>query len=338
MSVKRRIVIVAVLLLVAVAAAVGWRALRDGEADNGRLVMYGNVDIREVDLAFRVGGRLAELDVDEGDSVRAGDRIGRLDDEPLREDLAVIEAEIARVEAELARLVAGPRPQEIERARATVREVEAAHARAERDFRRQQGLLEQGASSEKVLEAARTLFEETRARLAAARETVDLLEEGSRTEDIAAARAALAAARAERERALTRIDDAALVSPSDGVVLTRVHEPGSMLQPGSPVVTLSLRDPVYVRAYVDEPNLGRVSPGTEVWVTSDSSDRRLRGQVGFVSPRAEFTPKSVETEDLRTDLVYRLRIVVEDDADQLLQGMPVTVEVAGANGDGGQRG
>jgi HlyD family secretion protein len=106
-----------------------------------------------------------------------------------------------------------------------------------------------------------------------------------------------------------------------------VREPGSMLAQGAPVYTLSLRDPIYVRAYVAEPDFGKVPPGTEVTVTSDSSDRAYRGRVGFVSSRAEFTPRAVQTPELRTDLVYRLRIVVEDADDALLQGMPVTVRV-----------
>jgi HlyD family secretion protein len=100
-----------------------------------------------------------------------------------------------------------------------------------------------------------------------------------------------------------------------------------MLAQGAPVYTLSLRDPVYVRAYVAEPDLGRVVPGREVWLTTDSSTQRYRGQIGFVSPRAEFTPRTVQTLELRTDLVYRLRIVVHDADSALRQGMPVTVEV-----------
>jgi HlyD family secretion protein len=113
-------------------------------------------------------------------------------------------------------------------------------------------------------------------------------------------------------------------------VLTRVREPGSMVSAAAPVYTLSLRDPVYVRAYVGERQLGQVVPGTAVTVRSDSSDKTYQGQVGFVSPRAEFTPKSVETTELRTDLVYRLRIVVADPDDALRQGMPVTIQVGNA--------
>jgi len=100
-----------------------------------------------------------------------------------------------------------------------------------------------------------------------------------------------------------------------------------MVASQSTVYSLSLDAPVYVRAYVGEPDLGRIAPGTPVRVRTDASEKAYSGQVGFVSPRAEFTPKTVETTDLRTDLVYRLRIVVDDADDALRQGMPVTVEV-----------
>ena len=117
------------------------------------------------------------------------------------------------------------------------------------------------------------------------------------------------------------------MAPSDGTVMTRVREPGSMVASSTPVYTLSLRNPVYVRAYVSEPNLGRIAPGAAVRVHTDSSGKAYRGQIGFISPRAEFTPKTVETAALRTDLVYRVRIVLPGGARVLRQGMPVTVRV-----------
>jgi len=289
------------------------------------LVLYGNVDIREVELGFRVGGRLAAMHFEEGDTVETGELVAEIDGEPYAETIALAEAQVAEARARLALLERGSRPQEIEQAQARVREAEAAHEQARRDFARQEGLVETGASSEKALERARALRDETAARLSSAREALALVREGFRSEDIAAGRAALAAAEARLEQARTQLDDTRLLSPSDGIVIARIHEPGSMLGAGTPVYSLSLVEPVYVRAYVAEPQLGRAAPGKEVWVTTDSSGRRYRGQIGFVSPRAEFTPRSVETPELRTDLVYRLRIVVTESDDRLRQGMPVTV-------------
>ncbi|HLT92575.1 MAG TPA: secretion protein HlyD [Woeseiaceae bacterium] len=326
MGKRARVAVIAVALAAVIAAWAGWNAWR-GDGAETALTLYGNVDIREVELAFRVGGRLQAMEVDEGDRVRQGQRLAALDPEPYRDALAMAEARVAARQANLAKLESGSRPQEVQQARAAVREAEAAFANAERDLRRQEELYESGGSSRKVVDAALALRDATAARLASAREALALALEGPRAEDIAAARAELDVALAERQQAMTRLDDTALVAPADGTILARVREPGAVLPPGATVYTLSLDAPVYVRAWVSEPNLGRIVPGAAVFVTTDSSDRRYRGQVGFVSPRAEFTPRSVETTDLRTDLVYRLRIVVTDADEHLRQGMPVTVSV-----------
>jgi membrane fusion protein YbhG len=327
MTKQRRVllsIIGAVLLLVAGFALWSRFGANDGAS---KLVLYGNVDIREVELAFRVPGRLLTMGFDEGDGVHAGATVAALDAEPYREALAVAAARVAQAQANVAKLEAGTRPQDIERARSAVREAEAAHASAASDFTRQQGLATSGASSEKMLEAARARRDETAARRAAASEALALAEEGFRAEDIAAARAELAAAAAQREQAQTQLDDTTLTAPSDGTLISRMREPGSMLGAGVPVYALSLRDPLYVRAYVDEPSLGKLAPGKRVSVRTDSSKKLYTGQIGFISPRAEFTPRSVETTALRTDLVYRLRIVVQDADEGLRQGMPVTVEI-----------
>jgi HlyD family secretion protein len=224
----------------------------------------------------------------------------------------------------------GSRPQEIEQARARVTEAQAALKNAEQEYQRQRELTGKGLSSQGLLDNALAQRDEASARLAAARQALGLAVEGARAEDIVAAEAALAGAMAQREQASTQLQDTELVAPNSGVILSRVREPGAIVSAGMPVYTLSLTDTVYVRAYVDESNLGKVVPGAKLIVTTDSSGKEYMGQVGFVSPRAEFTPKSVETPELRTDLVYRLRIVIQDADDGLRQGMPVTVTVPSA--------
>ena len=328
MKIRKRLVFAIALLLVA-ALAVAWFTFRDSPR-NGQLTLYGNVDIREVELAFRVPGRLAETAVDEGDRVSAGQRLARLDDEPYRESLAAAAARVRQAEAQLAKFEAGARPQEIRGARAELRAAQAAFDDAERDLARQSKLHEAGASSEKHRDAVRARRDAAAAQVDAARQRLALAEAGFRDEDIEAARAELAAARAQHEQAATALADTELRAPSDGVVLTRLREAGTILGPGTPVYSVSLRDPLYVRAYVDEAQLGRIVPGGAVTLTTDSSAVTYHGQVGFVSPRAEFTPRTVEMTALRTDLVYRLRIVVSDADDSLRQGMPVTVHVPAA--------
>lgn len=326
MTVRKRLLIVVVVLVIgALAASLGSRLLDQRETT--ALTLYGNVDIREVELAFRTGGRLLVMHYDEGDTVAVGDVVAEIDPEPYREALAVAEARIEQARANLEKLKAGSRPQEVARARAAVSQTQAAFDNAERELQRQSGLLETGASSQKVTDAARARRDEAAAILAAAKESLALAEEGFRAEDIAAARADLAAASAQAELSATQLEDTKLVAPSRGTLIARLREPGSMLGVGTPVYSVSLRDPVYVRAYVDEPHLGRLAPGMPVSITTDSSDKAYSGQVGFISPRAEFTPRSVETTALRTDLVYRLRIIVANSDEGLRQGMPVTVHV-----------
>jgi HlyD family secretion protein len=183
----------------------------------------------------------------------------------------------------------------------------------------------------KARDAAQSRRDQAAANLDSAREALALAQEGFRSEDIAAVEADLVAAQAQQSIAETQLDDTRLLAPSDGTLISRLHEPGAMLAAGMPVFSLSLRDPIYVRAYVDEPHLGRLAPGARVTVTTDSSDTVYEGKVGFISPRAEFTPRSVETTELRTDLVYRLRIVIAEGDEGLRQGMPVTVHVPLAN-------
>lgn len=322
----------ALLALLFVAALAPLACLGDADED-APLTLYGTVDVRELALAFRLPGRLASLEVEEGDVVDEGDEVARLDDGPYRDDLAAAEARVEVARAHLARLLAGSRPQEIQQAEAAVTEAEARVRAAEQELERKLGLLAPGAASEREVEAARERHDAAVARRDAAREALDLAREGFRDEDVAAGRAELRRAEAELERARTALDDTRLVAPSRGTVTTRVHEPGAVLATGSPVAALTLHEPLVVRAYVAEPHLGHVAPGTRVEITTDSSAEVFHGVVGFVSPQAEFTPKTVATPDLRTDLVYRLRIVVDRSGPTpnlhpvLRQGMPVTVTV-----------
>ncbi|MGB3742825.1 MAG: secretion protein HlyD [Castellaniella sp.] len=317
------------LAIVAIALGAGFIWLQRTNTDESPLRLYGNVDIREVQLAFRQPGRIAEMLFDEGDAVTHGIRLATLDDQPYRDVLAAAEASVLVAQAELDKLRSGLRPQEITQAQEALKQAKAIAVNAERDYQRQSSLVASGASSRRIVDAARAARDQAAAGVASATAALSLATEGFRAEDIAAAEANLAATQAARAQAATALADTELVAPSDGTIIARVRETGSMVASQSTVYSLSLDKPVYVRAYVAEPDLGRIAPGTTVRVTSDSSDKTYRGQIGFISPRAEFTPKTVETTDLRTDLVYRLRIVIDAaDSDKgLRQGMPVTIEV-----------
>jgi HlyD family secretion protein len=324
--VKKLIAILVVL--VAVGGVAGWYFRKSSHADQTALTLYGNVDIREVNLGFRVAGRLMKLECDEGDSVKAGQVIATLDDEPYRNQVANAKAQVGSLRARLQLREAGNRPQEIAQAKAVVREREVTAANAERLFQRADDLLATKAVSVQDRDNAEAAFREAQARLTSARESLALLEAGFRTEDIAQARADLAQAETGLATAELQAKDCVLTAPSNGIILTRAQESGAILSVGTTVFTLSLQQPVWIRAYVSETDLGRIHSGAKVAIYTDSRpDRPYSGQVGFISPRAEFTPKTVETPELRTSLVYRLRVVVSNPDEGLKQGMPATVRL-----------
>ncbi|MCC6915705.1 secretion protein HlyD [Nitrosomonas sp.] len=314
-----------ITLLVAGSAVFAW-IQRTGQ-DESLLYLYGNVDIREVQLAFRQPGRLEQVLFDEGDFVAAGTWVATLDAQPYQEALAAARAAVQVARAGLAKMHRGLRPQEITQAREALKQAQALAHRAERDYVRVHKLLPSRASSQQDMDSARAARDQAVAGVKAARAALSQAEEGFRKEDIAAAEAQLAAAIAAQDQAATALADTRLFAPGDGTIIARIREPGSMVTSQNAVYNLSLDHPVYVRAYISETVLGRIAPGTSVQIRSDSSGKTYHGQIGFISPRAEFTPKTVETIELRTDLVYRLRIVVNDADPALRQGMPVTVEV-----------
>lgn len=307
-------------------ARLGWTGTGTGD-----LTLYGNVDIRQVQLGFRVSGRIAAMKVEEGDAVHRGQTLASLDAGPYEDSVRAAEAQVAGLKATLDKLVAGPRPAEIDQARAVHEERAAELQLTQQAFDRARQLRPSDAISQADLDQAAANRAAATARLASARESLRLLEEGSRAEDIAVARANLEATEASLAGARTALADTEIKAPADAIVLSRVREPGSIVSPSDTVYVLSLAEPVWVRTYIGEPMLGLIRPGMQVEVYSDSAPQRpYAGRIGFISPVAEFTPKSVETPELRTDLVYRLRVIMDDADPGLRQGMPVSVRIPAA--------
>ncbi|OYY91521.1 MAG: secretion protein HlyD [Sphingomonas sp. 28-66-16] len=325
-----RLALVAALIALVVTGALtrGFGLIGRKPADT--LTLYGNVDIRQVDLGFRVPGRIAAIPFDEGARVPAGAVLATLDPRPLGDKLASAEAKVAAAEAELAKRRAGSRPQEVATAAADLAQRQAVLAGARDDYERRKPLIETGAVSQALFDQTKAAYAAAQANVRAAQQALSLQRAGSRREDITAAEAQLALARAERDTVRTDIADAKLRAPSAGVLLSRAREPGAIVGAGETVFTLTIDRPMRVRAYVAEPDLGRIRPGMAVEVSTGAGRRRYHGTIGYISPTAEFTPKTVETENLRTDLVYRLRIIVTDPDDGLRQGQPVTVIVPDA--------
>jgi len=315
-------------LLLALAGGAYWWYGRDYTPVDTALTLYGNVDIREVDLAFGTTEHIAELSVQEGDRVKLGDALGRLETEKLEAEVAAAQAAVDAHAQALAKLEAGNRPEEIRRARAQADALMAKSRTAQITYKRQRKLGEQKLAAPEDLDQARAAADAAEAEARAAEETYSLAVAGPRAEDIAQARAELAAQRANLALAKARLADATLTSPAAGIVRERILEPGDMASPQIPALTLALTDPMWVRAYVSEPDLGRIVPGMRAEVRTDSyPDKVYAGWVGFISPTAEFTPKNVETPDLRTRLVYQVRVFVCNPTGELRLGMPATVSI-----------
>jgi HlyD family secretion protein len=331
----KKLVFVIVLLALGIAAGVlGTRKFLSAEPPaGGALRVHGNVDLRDAQLAFFDEERVAEVLVEEGARVEPGELLAKLRTERLQAEIAAAEARIAAQRAAVARLENGTRPQELLQAEARLAAAEVDVANAEQVIERLRTTSASGASSAQDLDDAQASLDVARARLRIEEASLSLAREGPRTEDIAQARATLDALRAELARLHRRLADSELRAPSVGVIQSRLLEPGEMASPSRPAFTLALTDPKWIRAWVPEPELGRVALGMQARVRSDSfGGREYEGWIGFVSPVAEFTPKTVETSELRTRLVYELRVFVEDPADELRLGMPVTVDIDPSGG------
>ena len=322
----RRLLLFAAVLSGGLAAA-AWYVIANDHPVEPRLELQGNIDVRQVNLAFKVEGRIETLAVDEGDSVTAGQVIATLDKRDFADELQLARARRDNAAANLARLLHGSRPEEITEAKAELGQRQATLDLAKANlalrrtarFRRrnQQGRSRRSAAKPFRRATPTSITPRPRLRLAVI---------GPRREDIDASRALLGQQEAMLVQSERRLADADLVAPSDGIILTRARERGAILQPGETVFTLTLARPVWVRTYVSDANLGLIHPDLPARVTTDSAPGRpYSGRVGFISPTAEFTPKTVETRELRTNLVYRLRVVIDRPDGGLRQGMPVTV-------------
>lgn len=330
---KKPLIALGLLVVLALGAWV-WMHHRD-KGQDGTLVLYGNVDIRQVSLAFDGSGRVAEMKVDEGDAVKTGLVLATLDTQTLTLQAEQAQAQIGVQQQNLLRLKNGARPQELAQARSSLSAAQAEAARAQKDLARLQGIADSTSGrgiSEQELDHARTAVQVANAQSAQQHEALRLTEIGPRKEDIAAAEAQLKASETQLALLQHQISQGQLVSPSDAVVRSRLLEPGDMATPQKPVYALAITEPKWVRVYVSESDLGKVKPGQSARVTTDSApDKPVAGKVGYISSVAEFTPKSVQTEELRTSLVYEVRVIVEDKDNVLRLGQPASVVLS--NGD-----
>ena len=291
--------------------------------------LYGNVEIRQVLLGFRVPGRLENIYFEEGENVKEGAMLGILDSVPYEIKKAESKAVLIEAQANLEKMRRGNRLEEVRQAEANRNQIRASLDLAEAEYNRLSRLYSERAVSKNDLDKATSARDSLRAQLASASSSLALMREGYRSEDIRSAEAAVELATAQLDYAINSLEDTKLYSPSDGTILTRITEPGTVVATGQPVYALALRRPLQVRAYISEPLLGHIRLGMKGKIYTDSFVEPIDGVVNFIAAEAEFTPKQVQTPELRTSLVYRIRLLVEENPDERLKnGMPVTIEIA----------
>ena len=323
---KRLIIAPVVIVALAITA---FLVLRDDDGDAARIGASGTVESTEADLGFQLGGRVAQVNAREGDVVQAGAMLARLDQAELDARKAAALAQAAAARALLSELQHGARPEEV---RQTQSGVVAAQRRMEESasiLARTRKLYEGGAVSREALDQAETAHTVARTQYQQARDQLALVNEGPRSERIAAQRAILQQAEAAVAQVQANIDNAVIAAPFTGVVTVRHREPGESVSPGAPVVTLMNTQDRWVRIYVREDQVGRVAIGQRATITSDSHPAKsFQGRVTFIASEAEFTPRNVQTAEERVKLVYAVKIsIVGDAALQLKPGVPADVVV-----------
>ncbi len=331
-SMKKRLIAIGAVILVAAAAAGGYAWYRGHQVTAPtELTLYGNVDIRQVSLAFDASGRISEMNVDEGQVVEPGQVLAKLDTRTLELQAKQAAAQIGVQEQTLLKLKRGNRPQEIAEARSQMLAYEAQLTKAKQDLERANNLWNAPgghAISTQNYDAAKSAERVASQNLVNAQKAYELMKIGPRVEDIRSAESSLAAAKANLELLNHEISLGTLKSPDAAIVRSRLLQPGDMAAAAKPVYTLALTSPKWVRVYVNEKDLGNVKPGMTASVVTDTHPNTpIEGMVGYISSVSEFTPKTVETPDLRSSLVYEVRVIVKDPKGDLRLGQPATVKI-----------
>ncbi len=315
------------LLVLLGGAGVAWR-LAQPPAVLTEVRAFGSIDVRQSQLAFNASDRISRILVQEGDRVRKGQLLAELDPTRLQASADKAAADVAAARNTLARLHNGSRPEEIAQARAALDAAQATEANARVTYDRFTRLATANAESLLNRDNAAQALKVATANRESAAQALALAVEGPRWEDVKVAEAQLQAAEAALVLARRYLADTQLHAPADGVIEDRILEPGDMASPDRPVLTLDLTDPVYARAYLPERLLGQVHPGMKAFIESDAfPGERFPAWVGFIATTAEFTPKTVETTEVRTELVYRMHVYACNAEGRLRLGAPVTVEI-----------
>jgi HlyD family secretion protein len=322
---KKIFFIIVVIAMAAVAALVFNR--RSG-AVKGEIKLSGTVEATTIELSFKTGGRLLKRLVDEGMQVTAGQTVALLEDDELKQERAARTADEKAVRAALADLEAGSRREEIAQGEATLNRMKADADKLARDAERAESLFTREVIPRQELEAVRAGRDSSAAAVREAEQRLKLIKAGPRPDAVRQARARVDASAAGLSLAETRLSQATLTVPMSGLVMAKHAEPGEMLAAGAPVITVAKMDEVWLRGYIPEADVGRVTVGQKARVTADAwPGRTLEGRVSFISSEAEFTPKNVQTEKERVKLVYRIKVTLPNPKGELKPGMPVDATI-----------
>ena len=336
---KKRIPILIVLAAVIAGGLYFYPRLKEKPTASNQLVVSGNIEAHESLLSFKVAGRIVELPVQEGQWVEASTVLAKLDNADYRQKVNIDEANVRVRESNLALTTAGSRPQEIKAAEQSVADATAEVEQRKLDLERAERLFSRDAVAAQDRDRAQTAFKRAQAQYQTAQQHLSEVREGSRPEEIAIAHANVKAARENLGLSRINLEYTTLRAPSAGVIAVRQAELGEVVSPGTPVVTLTDLEHVWLRAYVAETDLGRVHYGQEAVIRTDTyPGKSYRGRISFIADKAEFTPKSVQTFKERVTLVYRIKIDVDNPNHELKPGMPAdaTIALEAAHPAGGQ--
>ena len=316
------------VLLIALSVAATWAGLHLGVGPSKPVGVTGTIEATQVDVSVKITGRILQRLVKEGDRVTRGQVLVRLDDSELAADVRRLDAALRSAQSTLRDLQKGARPQEVEDARAAVSSAEATRTMTERDYQRTEQLFKQNLIAAQDVDRARQAYEVARAQERSARERLALLLEGSRPDQIDAARWQVTQAESALAQARSRLRETVVVSPIEGVVLRKNLEAGETANPGVPILTLVDPKDVWLRAYVPETEMGRLKIGDPATLRVDAFPNRVfTGRLIEIGGEAEFTPRNVQTKKERVNLVFRIKIQIDNPEGLLKPGLPADADV-----------
>ena len=299
--------------------------------NENNLTFYGNIDTRTVNVGFRFLGKIENITKDEGEIVKKDEVLVKLDTASLEKSLEELNEKIFASKLELSKLQTGYRQEEILEAKAAMEEAIENLNKTKDTYNRQTNLFKTKSTSEENFTISQLNYKQALATLDKAEALYELRKNGYRDEDIKIQESNLKSLEIQAEKLKIDLNDSVIKAPVDGVILTRYKEIGAITNAGESILEIAKTDEFWVRAYIDEKNLGNIKPGLKMSIQTDSRSENYEGVIGFISPVAEFTPKNIETQELRADLVYSFRVIVKNPDDKIRQGMPVTLKIAQNN-------